>query len=77
MVYLVSPWEIVIEQRFCQSEMRAGVQFRTRATLFRKLTTWIRPAREQLYSEKQTDWIRPAPRASGLRWKLQLGVPST
>jgi hypothetical protein len=35
-----------------QSEIRAGVQPCTRASLFRK----------------QTIWIRPAPRASGLRW---------
>jgi hypothetical protein len=50
-----SPWENEIEQQFRQSEIRAGVQFRTGATLFRK----------------QTNWIRPAPRASGLRQKYK------
>jgi hypothetical protein len=57
----VSPWESEIEQQFCQSELRAGVQSPTRATLF-----W-----------KQTNWIHPAPRASGLHRKRQCGVPSS
>jgi hypothetical protein len=49
-----------IELHFCKNCNRAGVQFRTRATLFRK----------------QTNWIRPAPRASGLGQKWHCGVPS-
>jgi hypothetical protein len=58
---LDSPRKSIIEQHYCENCGHAGIQFRTRATLDRK----------------QTNWIRPAPRASGLGLKWQCGVPSS
>ena len=34
----------------------------------------LNPAREQIIM-KTDKWILPAPRASGLRWKRQCGIP--